>query len=63
MIKEAGKILGVEFINHSIIGLNNSYYTLMREEIFSMFTKENRYITRGVNKKLDLPLRLVFIKQ
>lgn len=32
---------------------------LKREEIFSMFAKENRYITRGVNEKLDLHLQLL----
>ncbi len=32
---------------------------LKREEIFSMFAKENRYITRGVNEKLDLHLQIL----
>lgn len=32
---------------------------LRREDIFSMFAKENIYITRGINEKLDLPLQLL----
>lgn len=27
-----------------------------------MFAKENRYITRGVNKKIDLPLQILLWK-
>lgn len=46
MVKEVGKILAVELIEHSIIALNNSYYTLMRDEIFSMFTKKKIYNKR-----------------